>query len=166
MQAVAIHVLSEFEPVLDASDQWQAQLVSWAVQVRRYLNQHTYVFNIMGWQGHVAVAWLHHLAILSRIIRLSGLRGDALADAVQWVANTLMGAIYLEVGSRKFGSRVDLLDVDQLPDQDAEEIAGIMKYLSAKSSAQAFDDNIREVILRVEAKAAEPGNSTSNNTQK
>ncbi len=145
MQAVAVELLERFQPQIPEAD-WPDQLRAWAGKTRQHFLAHPVFFSILGWQEHIASAWLHQVAILTRIIARSGLEQRELADAVQWTANVVMGGISIELSSRQSGYRVSDEDVDALPPEDRDVIRDIMGHLLQENADTVFDDSVERVI--------------------
>lgn len=145
MQAVALELLGRFQPHIPEAD-WPVQLQTWAHETRAYFLKHPVFFSILGWQEHIAIAWLQQVAVLTRILAKTGIDDGALADAVQWTANTLMGSIYFEISSRRSGFKVSRDDIDALSEADAGIVRDIMAHLLKKDPDVVFEDCVERVI--------------------
>ena len=145
MQAVALELLGRFQPQIPEAE-WPVQLQIWARETRAYFLQHPVFFSILGWQEHIAVAWLQQLAVLTRIVAKTGIEDGALAEAVQWTANTLMGSIYFEISSRQSGVKVSQNDIDCLSEGDGKVVRGIMAHLLNKDPDAVFEACVERVI--------------------
>lgn len=149
LQEVANRLLQNLKPVMP-DQPWPEQLRYWAFSTRDYFLKNPELFTIMGWQQHIASAWLSQLAILARILQQAGLSEAALANTVQWVSNTVMGAIYMEISSKRSGYKVSKTDIYQLPNDEAELVESLMKHLWNKNSKSVFTDCIERVIANLQ----------------
>jgi AcrR family transcriptional regulator len=152
MQAVAVELLERFQPRIPDAD-WQDQLRAWARQTRRHFLAHPAFFSILGWQQHIASAWLRQVAVLTRIIAKTGLEDRELAHAVRWTANTLMGAVYFEISGRRSGYQVSPGDIEQLDGEDEALIRGIMEHLLGERAGTVFADCAERVIEALGARS-------------
>ena len=145
MQAVAVELLERHKPDIPEAG-WPDQLRAWARQTRGHFLAHPVFFSILGWQEHIASAWLSQVAVLARIIARSGLQDKQLADAVRWTANTIMGSIHFELSSRRSGYRVSEDDIASLQPEDVDTIRGIMNHLRQENADMVFDDSVERVL--------------------
>jgi AcrR family transcriptional regulator len=158
MQAVAQQLMDGLQPQIPEAD-WPEQLRAWAFAARAHFLEKPALFGILGWKEHIAGAWLRQIAVIGRIVTRTGLQKNALAEAVQWTANTLMGSIYFEISSRDSGYRVSPEDLESLPPEDARIVKDIMKRLLQKDADAVFGDCVERVIeaLRARSQAPVPG---------
>jgi len=150
LQAVAQALLEELQPVIPDAD-WPLQLRAWATQIRRFFLDRPALFSILGWREHIAIPWLRQIAALTRILAGAGLEGIELADAVQWVSNTLMGNIYLEICARHSGYQLAAGDIDTLPERDADTIRPLAKHLAGVSAGRVFEHGVDRIIDSLQA---------------
>lgn len=150
LHEVANRLLQDLKPVIP-DEPWPEQLRYWAFATRDYFLSNPALFTIIGWQQHIASAWLSQLAILARILQQSGLTGMALADAVQWVSHTVMGSIYMEIASKRSGSKVALSDIHKLPEDDAALVEDLMQHLWRKNARAVFTDCVERILANLEA---------------
>jgi AcrR family transcriptional regulator len=149
MEAVADRMLRDFKP--DIPEQpWQSQIRHWAFATRDYFLANPALFTIIGWQQHIASAWLAQIATLARILAQTGRRDDRLADTVQWVSTTVMSAILMEIASKRSGSRVSMSDVDKLSAEDAELVGSLMRHLLKKNARTVFTECVENMVLTIE----------------
>ena len=150
LQAVTNHMLQDLQP--EVPDQpWPEQLRYWALSLRDYFLDRPALLNLLGWQQHVASAWLSQLAILARILRRAGLAGAPLADTVQWVSNTVMGAIFMEIAGKQSGFKVSKSDIRKLPQEDAVPVLAMMEHLWQKNARTVFAEGVDRIVLAVSA---------------
>ena len=152
LQAVAVELLERFQPRIPASP-WADQLRAWARQTRSHFLAHPAFFSILGWQEHIAGAWLRQIAVLTRIIARSGLEDRELANAVRWTANTFMASIQFEIASRRSGSRFSAEDIALLGADDACLINSMMSELLQDNAASIFEDCVDRVIEALQARS-------------
>jgi len=146
LQAVAERLLGDLNPKIPDAD-WETQLSAWAFAMRDYFLKNPALFTILGWQQHVARPWLSQLAGLARILQRAGLKGRALADAVQWVSSTIISAVYMEIAARRSGSRVSASDLRSLPEEDAVLMAEVVQHLKQKSARAVFTDCVERILI-------------------
>lgn len=149
LQAVANRLLQDLKPEIPDRP-WPEQLRYWAFATRDYFLRNPALFTILGWQQHIASAWLSQLAILARILQRSGLADADLADSVQWVSNTVMGAIYMEIASKRSGYKVSHVDIEQLPTDDGALVGSLMRHLREKSARSVFSDSLERIVASLE----------------
>lgn len=150
LEAVADRMLRDLK--FDIPDQpWQAQIRYWAFATRDYFLANPALFTIIGWQQHIASAWLSQIATLARILEQTGLADARLADTVQWASTTVMSAIFMEIASKRSGSRVNMSDVEKLPAADADLVRSLMRHLLKKNSRAVFTECVEKMIVTIEA---------------
>lgn len=152
LQAVATRLLDELQPrIPDAT--WEEQLRVLAQATRKHFLKYPALFAILGWQAHIASAWLRQISLLARILEQTGLHGRELADAVQWTSNTLVGGIFMEIAGRHSGYQVSPEDIHLLPEDDAERVNEVMMHLLKKSASSVFNDSVDRVIEALSMRA-------------
>ncbi|MDY0006500.1 MAG: hypothetical protein RBS22_06710 [Spongiibacteraceae bacterium] len=152
LQAVAARILEGLRPEIPADATWETQLRALATATRRHFLKYPGLFAVLGWQAHIASAWLGQISVLARLLSDAGFRGPALATAVQWTSNTLVASIFMETAARQSGFQVSPEDIAQLPEADAARVAAIMRYLLPRSAASVFDDSVDHVIIALQAR--------------
>lgn len=148
LQFVAHRLLDELKPQLPDAD-WSEQLHVWAASVREHFLANPGLFSILGWHEHIASAWWRQLATLARILKSAGFTKYDLADAVQWVGNAVMSAIYLEIAGQRSGYRLNHTDWQNLSGDDFIVVSELNEYLSAKSARSAFIETVERIIINL-----------------
>lgn len=149
LQAVANQMLSELAPEIPDAD-WSQQLRAWSLAVRDYFLANPGLFGLLGWNEHIATAWWGQLATLTRILKAAGLRRQTLADTVQWVGNSIMGSIYLEIAGQQSGYKLNDNDWQSLSQDDAILVEELIDYLNRKNARTVFTDGVERIIANIQ----------------
>lgn len=126
----AQQALREWDASVPKGARWDNQLRAWCRSLREHVGAYPPLMLEMTSQGTFQPALLEAVAVLARILRKAGLEGPALAAALRWVPQTVLGAIILEL------SRPEGLES---ADQEAAAIHGSLASLAPAGRAQ-FDD--------------------------
>lgn len=130
MALAAAQALRSWDASVPRGARWDNQLRAWCRSLRDHVREYPTLLLEMTSQGGFQPALLESVAVLARILRRSGLDGPALAAALRWVPQTVLGAVVLEL-SRPAGL--------ETPDQEASAVAGSVSSLRPVDRAQ-FDD--------------------------
>ena len=150
LQAVANQMLSHLAPKIPDAH-WSQQLRVWSLAVRDYFLANPGLFGLLGWNEHIATAWWGHLATLARILKGAGVRDQALADLVQWVGNSIMGSIYLEIAGQQSGFKLNDEDWQSLAPDDVTIVEELITHLNRKNARTVFTDSVERIIANIEA---------------
>jgi AcrR family transcriptional regulator len=126
----AAQALREWDASVPRSARWDNQLRAWCRSLRDHVQEYPPLMLQMTAQGTFQPALLEAVAVLARILRRAGLEGAALAAALRWIPQTVLGAVVLEL------SRPEGLDG---PEHEAAAIHGSLPSLDADDRAQ-YDD--------------------------
>jgi AcrR family transcriptional regulator len=126
----AQQALREWDATVPRGARWDNQLRAWCRSLRDHVQAYPPLMLEMTGQGTFQPALLEAVAVLARILRRAGLEGAALAAALRWVPQTVLGAIVLEL------SRPEGLET---PDHEAAAIYGSLGSLTPQDRAQ-YDD--------------------------
>jgi AcrR family transcriptional regulator len=126
----AQQALREWDASVPKGARWDNQLRSWCRSLREHVQAYPPLMLEMTGHGTFQPALLEAVAVLARILRKAGLEGEALAAALRWVPQTVLGAIILEL------SRPEGLET---PDHEAAAIYGSLASLEPTDRAQ-YDD--------------------------
>ena len=118
----AQQALREWDASVPKGARWDNQLRAWCRSLREHVQAYPPLMLEMTSQGTFQPALLEAVAVLARILRKAGLEGEALAAALRWVPQTVLGAIILEL------SRPEGLET---PDHEAAAIYGSLASLDA-----------------------------------
>jgi AcrR family transcriptional regulator len=97
LQALSSHLLADLELPTDVDEPWQTRIVGWATAVRAHFKRVPYLIELLVWENNMSTAWLRHYLMINEVLRVAGLRGDALTQATIWVSQTIMSAIHTEL---------------------------------------------------------------------
>jgi AcrR family transcriptional regulator len=150
LQAVANKMLSQLAPTIPNAH-WSQQLRVWALAVREYFLANPGLFGLLGWNEHIATAWWGQLATLARILKSAGFANQALADLVQWVGNSIMGSIYLEIAGQQSGFKLNDEDWQSLARDDVQVVEELIEHLNRKNARTVFIDSVERIIANIEA---------------
>jgi AcrR family transcriptional regulator len=150
LQAVANQMLSHLAPEIPDAHGSQ-QLRAWSLAVRDYFLANPGLFGLLGWNEHIATAWWEQLATLTRILKAAGLTHQSLADSVQWVGNSIMGSIYLEIAGQQSGFRLNDNDWQSLSQDDAIAVEDLITHLNRKNARTVFTDGVERIIANIQA---------------
>jgi AcrR family transcriptional regulator len=122
--------LQAWEVDLPAVNGWEDEVRAWCRSLREHARRYSPLIREMSNNGRFQPALLEKVALLVRSLRGAGLSGRALADALRWIPQTVLGAIVLEL------SRPAHL---QSADDEAAAIYGSLPQLEPAARAQFID---------------------------
>jgi AcrR family transcriptional regulator len=146
-------------PLPDAG--WEAEVRAWCLSLREVARRHSPLISEMTRNGRFQPALLEKVAILSRSLRRAGLEGRALADALRWIPQTILGAITLELArpddlqsvedeaAAIYGS-LGVLDAD-----DRAELLDVLPYFSERSLDDLFEYSVDRALDGIRSQVAE-----------
>jgi AcrR family transcriptional regulator len=126
----AAQALREWDASVPRGARWDNQLRAWCRSLRDHVQAYPPLMLEMTSHGTFQPALLEAVAVLARILRRAGLEGAALAAALRWIPQTVLGAVVLEL-SRPVGL--------ETPAQEAAAIHGSLPSLAPDDRAQ-YDD--------------------------
>jgi len=153
LQEIAGRLLHDLNPQIPEAS-WQEQLRIWAAAMRDYFLANPSLFSILGWQEHIASAWLSQLATLVSILERTGLQGKDLADTVQWVGSTVMSTIFMEISGQKTGYRLNEADLADMQPSEVERLQALISHLRQKSASSVFSESIERILVNIEVSAS------------
>jgi len=153
LQEIAGRLLHDLNPQIPEAS-WQEQLRTWAAAMRDYFLANPSLFSILGWQEHIASAWLSQLATLVSILERTGLQGKDLADTVQWVGSTVMSTIFMEISGQKTGYRLNEADLADMQPSEVERLQALISHLRQKSAFSVFSESIERILVNIEVSAS------------
>ena len=153
LQEIAGRLLHDLNPEIPDAP-WQEQLRTWAGVMREYFLANPSLFSVLGWQEHIASAWLSQLATLVSILERTGLQGKDLADTVQWVGSTVMSTIFMEISGQKTGYRLNEADLADMQPNEAERLQALISHLRQKSARSVFNESIERILVNIEVSAS------------
>jgi AcrR family transcriptional regulator len=153
LQEIAGRLLHDLNPQIPEAS-WQEQLRTWAAAMRDYFLANPSLFSILGWQEHIASAWLSQLATLVSILERTGLQGKDLADTVQWVGSTVMSTIFMEISGQKTGYRLNEADLADMQPSEVERLQALISHLRQKSAGSVFSESIERILVNIEVSAS------------
>ena len=133
-------------------ESWELQLGSWCHSLRGHARRYSPLIREMTRNGSFQPALLEKVAVLARILRLAGLEGRALAEALRWIPQTVWGAITLELSRPP-----DLQSVDdettaifgsilQLDEESRRELLSVLPFYAEPELADLFDYSVDRLI--------------------
>lgn len=153
LQEIAGRLLHDLNPQIPEAS-WQEQLRTWAAAMRDYFLANPSLFSVLGWQEHIASAWLSQLATLVSILERTGLQGKDLADTVQWVGSTVMSTIFMEISGQKTGYRLNEADLADMQPSEVERLQALISHLRQKSAFSVFSESIERILVNIEVSAS------------
>ena len=93
----AEQALREWDAAVPKGARWDNQLRAWCRSLREHVREYPPLLLEMTSQGSFQPALLEKVAVLARILQRSGLEGRALAEALRWIPQTVLGAVVLEM---------------------------------------------------------------------
>ena len=153
LQEIAGRLLHDLNPQIPEAS-WQEQLRTWAAAMRDYFLANPSLFSVLGWQEHIASAWLSQLATLVSILERTGLQGKDLADTVQWVGSTVMSTIFMEISGQKTGYRLNEADLGDMQPSEVERLQALISHLRQKSAFSVFSESIERILVNIEVSAS------------
>jgi len=156
LQLTTQKLLEGLKPEIPYDEPWQTQLEIWAHATRHHFLRYPALLRIIGWRNNISRAWLHHFAVLVRILRQAQLEDPALAEAALWTSKVTMGMIEMEIMARvpETDWTLTQLDPHALEDIESDELKRVWPHLLRQPFRKQFDDSIRHMIRAVEQLAA------------
>lgn len=138
---------------------WEDQLTAWCVSLRDHARRYGPLVMEMTSAGAFRPALIREVAGLVRILRRASLDGVALAAAVRWIPQTVLGAVVLEL-SRPEGLRsaddeaaAILGAMGELDDDDRAELAGLLGHMTSPDLPDLAAYTIDRIVDGVRAGA-------------
>lgn len=120
MDGIADRVMGQLQLDIDTGADWETQVRQWLNRCYAHLSAYPQVVALLPQADRIPPSWLHLHAPLVATLRRAGLRGRPLANASQWVAHQLIGALVMgfarshSAGARQeVSAMLELLDVDE-----------------------------------------------------
>jgi AcrR family transcriptional regulator len=139
---------------------WELEVRAWCRSLRAHARRFSPLIREMSRNGRFQPALLEKVAILARSLRRAGLEGRALADAVRWIPQTVLGAITLELARPEHLQSIDdeaaaiYGSLGGLDAADRAEFVDLLPYFSERSLDDLFEYSIDRVIDGVRSEAA------------
>jgi AcrR family transcriptional regulator len=106
---------------------WDVVVRTWCRSLREHARRYPPLIRELSRNGRFQPGLLENVAVLARSLRVAGLEGGALANALRWIPQTVLGAIVLEL------SRPARL---QSIDDEAAAIHGSLAHVGAEARAE------------------------------
>jgi AcrR family transcriptional regulator len=110
-----------------AGADWEVVVRTWCASLREHAQRYPPLIREMSRNGRFQPGLLEKVAVLARGLRLAGLEGAALANALRWVPQTVLGAIVLELSRPAHLRSID---------DEAAAIHGSLAHVGAEARAE------------------------------
>ncbi|MFT5033276.1 MAG: AcrR family transcriptional regulator [Bermanella sp.] len=121
MDGIAERVMGQLQLHLDVSSDWETQVREWLNRCYMHLSAYPQIVALLPQADRIPPSWLRVHAPLISILMREGLRGQALANASQWVAHQLIGALVLGFARSRSADA-------------GAEVSSMLEHLDAKES--------------------------------
>lgn len=131
MDGIADRVMGQLQLDIDTTADWETQVRQWLNRCYTHLSAYPQVVALLPQTDRVPPSWLRLHAPLVSTLRRQGLHGQALANASQWVAHQLIGALVMGFArshSAGVGQEVSAM-LAQLNADESEVFAEIAPYV-------------------------------------
>lgn len=131
MDGIADRVMGQLKLNLDTSADWETQVRQWLNRCYTHLSAYPQIVALLPQSDRIPPSWLRVHAPLVATLRREGLREKALANASQWVAHQLIGALILGFARSRSGSAGDEVSsmLTQLSSDESEIFAEIAPFV-------------------------------------
>ena len=131
MDGIAERVMGQLTLDIDTSTDWEIQVRQWLNRSYTHLSAYPQIVALLPQSDRIPPSWLRVHAPLVATLKREGLRGKALANASQWVAHQLIGALILGFARSRSGSAGEEVSsmLEQLPAEDGEIFAEIAPFV-------------------------------------
>lgn len=149
-QAIAERLMQLIVLDLPDGESWQRRLHAWASGMREAFCANPQVMSYIGWQGHIASAWIKLLARLAKILQDAGIPPAEQPMMLKWVSSSIIGFIVITIGRQQ--DQV-ALDENDMPHDDSFTMTimqGLGHELRAIDDNAVFEYNIEQIIRRIE----------------
>lgn len=152
MDGIAERVMGQLQLSLDSSADWQTQVRDWLNHCYQHLSRYPQIVELLTQSDHIPPSWLRVHSPLIQTLKNAGLRGAELANASQWVAHQLIGALVLGFARRRNRNAREELDspLTELDEAQRAIFADITPYLLA--DADLFPYTVEQVIYALNAR--------------
>ena len=122
MDGIAERVMGQLKLELDTTASWESQVRDWLNRCYTHLSAYPQIVALLPQSDRIPPSWLRVHAPLVAVLKREGLHGKTLANASQWVAHQLIGALVLGFArSRSAGP--------------GEEVTSVLEHLDATERA-------------------------------
>ncbi len=131
MDGIAERVMGQLKLDIDLSANWESQVRQWLHRCYTHLSAYPQIVALLPQAERIPPSWLRLHAPLIATLKRAGLNGQALANASQWVAHQLIGALVLgfaRSGSASSGEQVTSM-LDYLDQDESDMYAEIAPYV-------------------------------------
>ena len=155
----AARALGAWDATIPRGARWDNQLRAWCRSLRDHVAAYEPLLLEMTGQGSFQPALLEEIAVLARILRRSGLEGAALAAALRWVPQTVLGAVLLDLrrppGLHDAGAEAAAIygSLGSLGDESRAQLVEVLPYFTQPDLADLFEYTIDRLVDGIRAVA-------------
>lgn len=131
MDGIAERVMGQLQLDIDVAADWETQVRQWLNRCYTHLSAYPQIVALLPQADRVPPSWLRLHAPLVSTLKRAGLNGQALANASQWVAHQLIGALVLGFArsrSASAGAQVSSM-LDSLDQKESAIFTEIAPYV-------------------------------------
>lgn len=153
-QAIAERLMTVI--VIDFEDctDWQTKLRHWTRGLWRGFEENPQLIHYLGWQGHIASAWIRQIALLVDVLQEAGFTSRDLALASKWVSVSVVGIIQVSMGRVHQQVQLETADIMQSNAPTANVIAHMADDLATISDEALFEHHLTHMIAGLESMLA------------
>lgn len=148
-------------PTPESAD-WRAEVRAWCGAFREFARRYPPLVTEVARGGRFQPALLEKVAVLSRALRRAGLADEALAAAVRWVPQTVLGAITLELsrpsdlGSAEEEAAAIFGSLGRLRPEDRDELLDLLPHFDEGRIADLFDYTVERLLDGISTQVSGP----------
>lgn len=153
-QAIAERLMSSIALESVEGDSWQQQLYRWAMGLFTAFCTRPQLIQYMGWQGHIASAWIKKIARLAKVLKDAGVAEAQLPITLKWISSSVVGLIVIAVMRQRENVSLDESD---LPSDDrlaSELMPGLRADVALITEEALFEHHVRRLIDSIEQELA------------
>lgn len=153
-QAIAERLMTAIVIDFDGCADWQTKLRHWARGLWRGFRENPQLIHYLGWQGHIASAWIRQIALLVDALQDAGFASRDLALASKWISVSVVGIIQVSMGRVQRQVQLEKTDIMLSKAPSADTIAHMTGDLADISDEALFEHHLTHMIAGLETMLA------------
>jgi AcrR family transcriptional regulator len=149
-QAIAERLMTAIVIDFDGCTNWQMKIRQWSWGLWHGFHENPQLIRYMGWQGHVASAWLRQVALLVSALKDAGFDSRELALASRWVSVSVVGIIQVAIGRAQLQVQLGREDVQLSTTLANTVVAPMLADLANTSDEALFEHHVMNMIAGLE----------------
>lgn len=162
MNALAERTFSLLAAPMPAGGEWRERLLGWLQSIHAHVEKYPNTLKVIGWEGHLAGAWVRVVAPVARLLEEQGLKGERLAFVLAWFISSTMGFLMVETAeSTRYRQQFSFGVLDDLPADERQTFMTLLPLFPTIDHRQVVEFGLRQVVdmvaVLVEAQTRETG---------